>query len=122
MADAVTRSHLGDGRVVGWYGPAGTVIDAEIRDGAPPTRLVARFGAVDFLARWTSAECAAKLADVPMHEWLQRHGLTTGGVEAQTVTMGDLVISVGRPNPTNVGSGRLNSRTRRHKPTFVESP
>ena len=49
MADAVTRSHVGDGRVVGWYGGAGTVIDAEISDAAPPARLVARFGAEDFL-------------------------------------------------------------------------
>ena len=94
MADAVTRSHVGDGRVVGWYGRAGTVIDAEIRDAAPPARLVARFGAEDFLHRWTRAECAAKLADVPMHVWLQLHGLTAGGVEAETVAMGDLVVSL----------------------------
>ena len=94
MADAVTRSHVGDGRVVGWYGRADTVIDAEISDAAPAARLVARFGAEDFLHRWTRAECAAKLADVPMHVWLQRHGLTAGGVEAVTVAMGDLVVSV----------------------------
>ena len=45
MADAVTRSHLADGRVVGWYGEPGTVIDAEIRDAEPPRLARARFGA-----------------------------------------------------------------------------
>ena len=96
-ADAVTRSHIGDGRVVGWYGAPGTVIDAEISHAVPPARLVARLGAEDFLARWTRAECAAKLADVPMQVWLQRHGLTDGGIEARTVAMGDLVISLAHP-------------------------
>ena len=99
MAGAVTRSHLGDGRVVGWYGAPGTVIDAEIGEAAPPAYLVARFGAEDFLPRWTRAECAAKLADVPMHEWLQRHGLTAPGVTVETVVVGDLVVSVGVRTP-----------------------
>jgi hypothetical protein len=101
MSDAVTRSHLGDGRVVGWYGPPGTVVDAEIRDATPPAHLVARFGAEDFLGRWTRTECAAKLADVPMHLWLERHGLTAGvagvgPIEVETVEVGDVVISVAR--------------------------
>jgi len=96
MADAVTRSHLGDGRVVGWYGDPGTVIDAEIR-GHEPTHLVERFGAEDFLGRWTRAECAAKLADVPMQVWLVRHGLTAPGVDVETIELNDLVISVARP-------------------------
>ena len=96
MSDAVTRSHLGDGRVVGWYGSPGTVVDAEIRHAVPPAHLVARFGAEDFLGRWTRAECAAKLADVPMHLWLERHGLTSGSAEVETVEIEDVVISVAR--------------------------
>lgn len=96
MAGAVTRSHLGDGRVVGWYGAPGTVIDAEIR-GAEPPHLVERFGADDFLGRWTRAECAAKLADIPMQVWLVRHGLTAPGVEVETHEVDDLVISVATP-------------------------
>jgi len=97
MADAVTRSHVADGRVVGWYGAPGTVIDAEISDAPPSPRLAARFGSEDFVARWTRAECAAKLADLPMHVWLQRHGLTTGAIKARTVAMGDLVVSLASP-------------------------
>ena len=96
MSDAVTRSHLGDGRVVGWYGAPGTVVDAEIRDAVLPAHLVARFGAQDFLGRWTRAECAAKLADVPMHLWLERHGLTSGAVEVETSEVEDVVVSVAR--------------------------
>jgi hypothetical protein len=99
MADAVTRSHLGDGRVVGWYGAPGTVVDAEIRGASPPAHLVARFGAEDFIGRWTRAECAAKLADVPMHLWLRRHGLTAPGVEVETIALEDVVISVGVRTP-----------------------
>ena len=45
MAGAVTRSHLADGRVVGWYGAPGTVVDAEITRRRPAPDLVARFGA-----------------------------------------------------------------------------
>ena len=97
MADAVTRSHVGDGRVVGWYGDPGAVVDAEIRDAAPPAHLASRFGAEDFLARWTRAECAAKLADLPMHLWLRRHGLGTAGAEVETFEVADLVVSIGRP-------------------------
>jgi hypothetical protein len=95
MADAVTRSHLADGRVVGWYGAPGTVIDAEICDVAP-AHLVARFGAEDFVGRWTRAECAAKLADVPMQVWITRHGLTAAGIAVETVEVDDLVVSVAR--------------------------
>ncbi len=94
MAGAVTRSHLGDGRVVGWYGAPGTVVDAEIQ-GHEPAHLVERFGAEDFLGRWTRAECAAKLADVPMQVWLVRHGLTAPGIDVETFEVGDLVVSVG---------------------------
>ena len=95
MADAVTRSHLGDGRVVGWYGDPGTVIDAEIR-GAEPPHLVERFGAEDFLGRWTRAECAAKLADVPMQVWLvaPRARPRPERSRWQTHEVDDLVISV----------------------------
>ncbi len=95
-ADAVTRSRVADGRVVGWYGEPGTVVDAEIRDRTPPARLGARFGTEDFWRRWTLAECAAKLADVPMHLWLREHGLAAPGIDAETVDVADLVISVAR--------------------------
>lgn len=95
LADAVTRSHLADGRVVGWYGDPAYVIDAEIR-GHEPQHLVARFGAEDFLGRWTRAECAAKLADVPMQVWLGEHGLEPFGALVETLVLDDLVVSVGR--------------------------
>ena len=100
MADAVTRSHLPDGRVVGWYGDAGVVIDAELRHAPPPRALASRFGETDFWSRWTRAECAAKLADVPMQLWLRLHGLDGPGATTATtvtVTLEDAVISVARP-------------------------
>jgi hypothetical protein len=95
-ADAVTRSHLPDGRVVGWYGDPGVVIDAEVADATPPTALVARFGAAGFWERWTAAECAAKLADVPMHLWLREHGLAHSGALVETIRRDGLVLSVAR--------------------------
>jgi len=96
MADAVTRSHLPDGRVVGWYGEPGVVIDAEPADGTPPAALTARFGAEGFWVRWTSAECAAKLAGVPMHLWLRERGLDHSGVDVEIVERDGLVICVAR--------------------------
>ena len=96
VVDAHTRSHLPDGRVVGWYGAPGVVIDAEDATAAPPAALVARFGAEDFWGRWTRAECAAKLAGVPMQLWLGRHGLDPVGALVETVRLGDLVVSIGR--------------------------
>lgn len=95
LPDAVTRSHLSDGRVVGWYGEPGVVIDAEV-DGPVPPALASRFGAHDFWARWTQAECAAKLADVPMQLWISEHGLGPAGYEVETLERDDLVISVGQ--------------------------
>ncbi|MFL6160205.1 MAG: hypothetical protein ACJ72D_29300 [Marmoricola sp.] len=96
LPDAVTRSHLADGRVVGWYGDAGRVLDAEIADQPVPPALAARYGTDDFWGRWTRAECAAKLADVPIALWLAEHGLPSGG-DAVTVLLEDLVVSVGGP-------------------------
>ena len=96
MADAVTRSHLSDGRVVGWYGGADVVIDAELADAAPPPALASRFGLEDFWVRWTSAECAAKLADVPMHLWLAKHGLGHPGAEDDLMEREGIVICVAR--------------------------
>ena len=56
-AGAVTRSHLGDGRCVGWYGPPvpgwRVAIDAERADVPVPPALARSFGATDFWARWT---------------------------------------------------------------------
>ena len=94
LPDARTRSHLSDGRVVGWYGEPGVVIDAEI-DGPVPPALASRFGEQDFWARWTQAECAAKLADVPMQLWISEHGLGPAGYEVETLELDDLVVSVG---------------------------
>ena len=89
MAGAATRSHLPDGRCVGWYGPvpaSGVAIDAEL-DVEPPATLVARYGRDDFWARWTVVECAAKLEDVPVAMWVRRHGLAVppGLLHARTL-------------------------------------
>ena len=97
MADAVTRSHLSDGRVVGWYGEADVVIDAELADAAAPTALTSRFGVEDFWVRWTSAECAAKLAGIPMHVWLTEHGLDHPGADVDLLEREGIVICVARP-------------------------
>ncbi|WP_455565701.1 hypothetical protein, partial [Micromonospora humida] len=76
---AVTRSHLDDGRCVGWYGPAApgwrVAIDAERATAEVPPALAARFGPADFWARWTRAESLCKLAEVPVAAWWRRHGL-----------------------------------------------
>ncbi len=47
--------------------------------------------------RWTSAECAAKLAGVPMHLWLGRHGLGHEGAEVKSLERDGIVICVARP-------------------------
>jgi hypothetical protein len=79
LAGAVTRSHLGDGRVVGWVGPVprgmSLAIDAELADAEVPPALARRFGTVGFWTRWTRAECLCKLVDLPMHMWWRRYGL-----------------------------------------------
>jgi hypothetical protein len=93
LPDAVTRAHLADGRVVGWYGEPGRVIDAEISAQAVPPALAGRFGTEDFWGRWTRAECAAKAADVPLVVWLAEHGL--GPVAgAETVEIDGVTVSV----------------------------
>lgn len=102
LTDAVTRSHLDDGRCVGWYGPPTpgwrVAIDAE-RVAAPvPPALARRFGVEDFWARWTRAECCCKLADVPVAAWWRRHGLGTpadGSAIWRTLRLADLVVTVG---------------------------
>jgi hypothetical protein len=94
MADAVTRSRLADGRVVGWYGDASFVVDAEIAGQPIPPALAARFGGEGFWERWTAAECAAKAYDVPIALWLREHGLDTGALEVTTVHVEGLVVSV----------------------------
>ena len=103
-ADAVTRSHLSDGLVVGWYGEDGVVIDAEVTLAEPPPTLAGRYGAWEFWARWTAAECRAKLADIPIVLWLREHGLEPpppppgegARVEVVTLALDDLTVSVGR--------------------------
>jgi hypothetical protein len=97
LADAVTRSYLADDRVVGWYGGPGAVIDAEIAGQHVPRALAARFGVDDFWARWTQAECAAKLADVPIMIWISTHGLGPASYDVTTVLLEDVVVSVGFP-------------------------
>lgn len=96
MAGAVTRSHLADGRCVGWFGDPDVVIDAELADQTVPPALAARYGTHDFWRRWTAAECRAKRADVPIATWLRRHGLGGGGsrVDVRTCHLQDVVVSV----------------------------
>ncbi|MBX7268085.1 hypothetical protein KIF24_19955 [Micromonospora sp. Llam7] len=98
---AVTRSHLDDGRCVGWYAPPvpgwRVAIDAERADAPLPSALVHRFGATDFWARWTRAECLSKLADVPVAAWWHRHGLEVPPGTPwlwRTLTVADLVVTV----------------------------
>lgn len=78
-----SRTYLADGSGMAWKVPEGLggrgvfVIDAEI---VAPVRasLVRRYGVTDpdeFAALWTRAECLAKLTDVPIITWLQRHRL-----------------------------------------------
>lgn len=102
LADAVTRSHLDDGRCVGWYGPPApgwrVAVDAERADAPVPPALARRFGTGDFWARWTRAECCCKLADVPVAAWWRRHGLGTpaaGSAVWRTLRLADLVLTVG---------------------------
>ena len=110
LADAVTRSHLDDGRCVGWYGPPApgwrVAIDAERAAAPVPAALARRFGASDFWARWTRAECCCKLAGVPMATWWRRHGLGVPADSAalwRTLRMADLVVTVGfAPAPGTV--------------------
>ncbi|WP_329008244.1 hypothetical protein OG271_21680 [Micromonospora rifamycinica] len=101
LRHAVTRSHLDDGRCVGWHGPVASgwrvAIDAERAAAEVPPALAARFGPVDFWSRWTRAECLCKLADVPVAAWWRRHGLAvpphTRAVW-RTLQLTDLVITV----------------------------
>ncbi|BCJ57490.1 hypothetical protein C1I93_19195 [Micromonospora endophytica] len=106
---AVTRSHLADGRCVGWYAPPPpgwrVAIDAEHRGAAPPSALVRRFGAADFWPRWTRAECLAKLADVPMVTWWHRYGLAVPpgtGWLWRTLYLDDLVVTAALAPATSV--------------------
>jgi hypothetical protein len=99
MADAVTRSHLADGRVVGWYGGTGVVIDVETAAAPVPPALAARFGTETFWERWTAAECGAKAYDVPIALWTREHGLSAGLLEVSTFRWLDLVVSVGPGTP-----------------------
>ncbi|MEU8300281.1 hypothetical protein AB0C04_23750 [Micromonospora sp. NPDC048909] len=101
LAAALTRSHLDDGRCVGWYGPPTpgwrVAIDAERADAPVPVALARRFGAADFWARWTRAECYCKLADVPVVAWWRRHGLGTPAQSPavwRTLRLADLVVTV----------------------------
>lgn len=94
MTSARTRSHLSDGRVVGWFGDDDVVLDAELAEASVPPALAARFGTEDFWARWTAAECAAKVHDIPIILWLRQHGLTSGGLDVTTMSRDGLVISL----------------------------
>lgn len=92
-ADAVTRSHLADGRIVGWYGDPAMVIDAELTDQPVPPALAGRYGTADFWGRWTRTECAAKRADVPISVWLAEHGLDPAPYAPQTFESQGITIS-----------------------------
>ncbi|MEH0823489.1 MULTISPECIES: hypothetical protein [unclassified Micromonospora] len=101
LGHAVTRSHLDDGRCVGWYGPPTpgwrVAVDAERADADVPPALAHRFGRADFWARWTRAESLCKLADAPVAAWWRRHGLAvppdTPAVW-RTLRLHDLVVTV----------------------------
>lgn len=98
LPDAVSRSHLADGRVVGWYGDREAVIDAEIADQPVPRALAARFGqgitTREFWVRWTQTECAAKIANVPISLWISEHGVSPGQRDILTVLHEDVIVSV----------------------------
>ena len=92
---AVSRSYLPDGRCVGWYGPPGVVIDAELVGAAVPEALGRRYGCADFWGRWTRTECAAKAAEIAIARWLRRYGLDSPGASrARTLVMDGVVVSV----------------------------
>ena len=93
LADATTRSHLADGRVVGWYGASGVVIDAELTDQDVPAALAARYGTEDFWGRWTRTECAAKRTGVPIAMLLADAGLDAPG-GARTFELDGVTVSV----------------------------
>lgn len=94
VADALTRSHVADGRCVGWYGDPDVVIDVELADQPVPVALAARYGAESFWERWTRTECAAKAEDVPIARWLRRYGLGAPCADdSWTVVVAGLVIS-----------------------------
>jgi hypothetical protein len=104
-ATSPVRSYLPDGRCVGWYGPgagAPTALDVEL-DRPPPRALAGRYGAQDFWARWTRAECAAKLLDFPIAVYLRQFGLDVpSDPRLELVTLRPrrldpaLVVTVGR--------------------------
>ncbi|MFG1883698.1 hypothetical protein [Micromonospora sp. NPDC049102] len=119
LADASTRSHLDDGRCVGWYGPPvpgwRVAVDAERADAPVPPALARRFGAGDFWARWTRAECCCKLADVPIATWWRRHGLGTpvdGTILWRTLRVADLVVTIGLAPGSSPASARPSPATR----------
>jgi hypothetical protein len=92
---STSRSYLPDGRCVGWYGPPGVVIDAELVGAEVPDALGRRYGRADFWGRWTRTECAAKAAGIPIARWLRRHGLNgPGTAHARTVVLDGVVVSV----------------------------
>lgn len=91
MASAHTRSHLRDGRVVGWYGAPGAVIDAESYHDPVPARLAERFGVENFWERWTATECAVKRADGSMLQWMGTRGLDPG--DHRVVTLRDAPVA-----------------------------
>jgi hypothetical protein len=115
LASAVTRSHLDDGRCVGWYGPPAdgwrVALDSERADAQVPPALARRFGQSDFWARWTRAEALCKLADVPVLTWWRRYGLTVPGDAVavwRTLGLDDLVVTVAfapLPDPTPAPGG-----------------
>ena len=86
MADAVTRSHLPDGRVVGWYGEPGVVIDAEVSSLAPPLASGRPTRCGGLLVPLDHLGVPAKLADVPIAIWLREHELGSGPADVVTLT------------------------------------
>jgi len=95
-------SYLDDGRQVVWHAPAAAAraaCDAERLSAPLPQALAGRYGAEDFHLRWTRTETLAKLAAVPVLEWLRRHGLD-GRLEGARLTTillpgEDVVVTLG---------------------------
>jgi hypothetical protein len=117
MAGAVARSHLPDGRCVGWFGPVpaglAVAVDAEPAGAAVPPALARRFGAERFWQRWTVAESLCKLTGVPIVVWLAKHGLDApvpAGFVCRTLRVSDLIVTVAVTSETlrafSSGGGR----------------
>lgn len=102
------RSYLDDGRAVLWAaGTRGRVAcDAERFDRMPRTAVARRLGwpeePFDFAVRWTRAEVAAKLADMPIVEWLRAPVAPAAWVATVRLAREPVVVSAGWTGPADL--------------------